>query len=163
MCHQPLCGLLTLDPLPQGLGVTGHQRLDLVTCLSCVGWSEPVLFFQHDLSGEASMIGELSEQQPQFPEEPFPETQVGLVPTPSRWKWQAWEGNLHRLGGEPTWLQRAEYSTCPQCERTMPLLMQLGDGLPSGKRRSWDWGSGGIAYVCWCDTCSISATFWQCT
>ena len=44
----------------------------------------------------------------------------------------------------------------------MHFLAQL-DSLDFAGHREWLWGSGGIAYVLWCDPCRISAVFWQCT
>jgi hypothetical protein len=88
-----------------------------------------------------------------------------LVETPRRWKWQDWglsnsRENLHRLGGHPCWIQGAEIPRCPQCDELMPFLLQF-DSF-NGKAE-WLWGSGGILYVHWCDSCRMSAIFWQCT
>jgi hypothetical protein len=48
------------------------------------------------------------------------------------------------------------------CAKTMRLLLQL-DSLGRQEDVEWLWGSCGILYVFWCDACSLSATFWQCT
>lgn len=41
----------------------------------------------------------------------------------------------------------------------MRFLLQLDSGLDDGCL----WGSGGILYVFWCDTCRVSNQTWQCT
>jgi hypothetical protein len=106
--------------------------------------------------------------QPQFPAEPLLEGTVGLVATPARWRLQDWGAansreNLHRLGGEPTWIQNSDYPRCPSCGSTMAALLQLDSGLPTEDGGQLLWGSGGIAYVSWCDNCAISGVQWQCT
>lgn len=169
----PVCGgrshhLLTMDPVPTGLGISSVKRLKLESCLSCLGWEKSPLFYRHDSKGGIQWVGyEGARVKPQFPADPLLETQVKLTSTPERWIWQDWgltnsRQNLHRLGGHPCWIQGPEYPRCPECDRTMQFLMQLDSYLPSG-RGEFLWGSGGIAYGYWCDECRISAFHWQCT
>ena len=52
----PSCGgrlhhMITLDPVPSGLGITGLESLSLATCLSCLGWEPEKLFYHHGASG----------------------------------------------------------------------------------------------------------------
>jgi hypothetical protein len=44
----------------------------------------------------------------------------------------------------------------------MRFLLQL-DSFDFDDGTSWLWGSGGVLYVLWCETCMTSATLWQCT
>jgi hypothetical protein len=168
-CGDRLDRLLDLDPVPDGLGVTGLRRLGLATCLSCLGWEQQIAFYVHQSDGDANGIGDAHPPvTPEFPAEPLLETEVRLAATPARWSWQDWalsngRENLHRLGGEPTWIQNADYPACPLCGRTMTHLLQLDSELRTVDGSSWLWGSGGIAYVAWCDSCKVSATQWQCT
>ena len=54
LCDGTLHRLLVLEPIPPGLGVTGQTRLELSTCLSCLGWERQPLFYRHDPSGSPS-------------------------------------------------------------------------------------------------------------
>jgi hypothetical protein len=161
--------MLVLDPIPAGLGVTRLPRLELATCLSCLGWEKQPLFYRHDQHGIPSNVGyDGPAVTPQFPSGQLKETEIRLAETPRRWYWQDWalsngRENLNRIGGEPCWVQSAEYPHCPLCQRIMPYLMQLDSNLPMNEEREFLWGSGGIGYGFWCDQCKVSGFFWQCT
>lgn len=169
ICGGWLHRLLSLTEMPNGLGVTTRSRLELATCLSCLGWSEPWLFYAHHEDG----VPEPTETQtspavPEFPSGPLAEADIGLVATPSRWLYQDWalsngRENLNRLGGEPTWIQDADYPSCPGCGHTMYGLMQLDSDLATDDDGEFLWGSGGIGYVVWCDRCAISGVTAQWT
>lgn len=169
LCGEKLHRLLVLDPVPEGLGITRQTRLELATCLSCLGWERQPLFYHHDQNGFPSNIGyDGPAVKPQFPVGPLKETEARLAETPRRWYWQDWalsnsRENLNRIGGEPCWIQDAEYPPCPLCQRLMPYFMQLDSDLPMDEEREWLWGSGGIGYGFWCDQCKVSGFFWQCT
>jgi hypothetical protein len=169
LCAGALHRLLLLDPIPPGLGVTGLTRLELATCLSCLGWERQPLFYRHDEDGSPRNVGyDGPPVSPQFPAHPLREAEVGLARTPRRSFWQAWgcsnsRENLNRVGGEPCWIQDAEYPSCPTCNKVMPYLFQLDSDLPTADGGEWLWGSGGIAYWFWCDGCRFSGVFWQCT
>ena len=97
--------------------------------------------------------------------DPLPEVEVRLVRTPPRWEFQNWgasPANIHRVGGEATWVQDADHPDCSGCGRVMPCLMQL-DTLDIAGWGEWLWGSGGIGYVFWCEPCRRSAVRWHCT
>jgi Domain of unknown function (DUF1963) len=167
-CDQPLHGLVSISTLPDGLGVRSVERLALVTCLSCLGWEMPTMFFRHHADGTAQPLYDGAKRTPEFPVGPLRETHAHLVRTPARWRRQEWGAsngreNLHRVGGHPTWVQSAQYPTCPDCKTTMPFLLQLDSNLPCEDGREWMWGSGGLGYFFWCDRCAISAGHWQCT
>jgi hypothetical protein len=169
LCGGALHRLLLLDPIPPGLGGTRLTRLELATCLSCLGWERQPLFYRHGKGGSPRNIGyDGPPVSPEFPAGPLREAEVGLARTPRRWFWQAWgcsdsRENLNRVGGEPCWIQDAEYPRCPSCNKLMPYLFQLDSDLPKADGGEWLWGSGGIAYGFWCNGCRVSAVFWQCT
>lgn len=168
-CGEANHHLLTFDASVIGSVVGSRQRLTLEVCLSCLGWEAPRLTYRHDAAG--NVTGEAVRRSacpPQFPAGALKEDFVRLEPAAPRWRWQDWglsnsRQNLHRLGGHPCWVQDAEYPTCPDCGRTMIFLLQLDSNLPDATGGEWLWGSGGIGYVCWCDSCAISSYSWQCT
>lgn len=143
--------------------------ITLVTCLSCLGWEEQILFYKHDKSGMPDAINVKENLcDPEFPSAPLKETEVSIVHTPERWKFQDWglsnsRENLNRIGGYPTWVQGAEYPSCPSCNRTMVFCAQLDSELLTEDGEEWLWGSGGICYLFWCDNCRVSGSLWQCT
>jgi hypothetical protein len=169
LCGETLHRLLVLDPVPPRLGVTELRRIELATCLSCLGWEQQPLFYQHDNDGCPANIGyDGSTREPQFPVGPLKEAEAMLAETPRRWFWQDWglsnsRENLNRIGGEPCWVQDAEFPNCPRCKRLMNYLMQLDSDLPTADGDEWLWGSGGIGYGFWCDHCKVSGFLWQCT
>ncbi len=168
-CGGKLHRLIKFESVPDEIVISGLSGLELAVCLSCLGWEEERLFFKHDDAGhpEHSFFeGEVGD--PQFPAGPLKEVPVTLAQTPKRWYWQDWglsnsRENLHRIGGEPCWVQDADYPSCPSCERTMDFFMQLDSDLPTADGDEWLWGSGGIGYVFWCDGCKVSGYLWQCT
>ncbi|MDB6058101.1 MAG: hypothetical protein JWO95_1945 [Verrucomicrobiales bacterium] len=167
VCGGSLHHLLTL-PAVAGLPVTGLQQLVIVSCLSCLGWTEPRLFFRHEKSGLAtptSYSGPTT--KPQFPAKPIRKATIVLCETAVKWSDQPWgdstHQNLNRIGGKPSWVQDRESATCPQCRKSMAFLAQLDSGLPSEDGKRWPWGSGGVLFIFWCDACKIDAQFWQCT
>lgn len=167
-CEQPLHRVVSLPSLPGGLGVRSVERLELVTCLSCLGWEIPVLFFRHEPDGAVRALYDGPKRTPQFPNGPLQQTHAHLAPTPPRWRRQDWGASngresLHRVGGHPTWIQSPQYPECPSCAKAMPFLLQLDSNLTTDDGGEWMWGSGGIGYFFWCDACQISAGLWQCT
>jgi hypothetical protein len=164
--------LFTLPSIPAKLQISGLQQVRFESCLSCLGWEVPRMFYHHESDGAISPVGYEGQRiVPQHPSEPFIEVEIQLAPTPRRWQWQDWgvtnsRQNLHRLGGYPCWIQSAEYLKCPLCQTTMNFLFQLDSGLLTGsesKREAFEWGSGGICYGHWCDQCKVSGYTWQCT
>jgi hypothetical protein len=167
-CGGALHRLLALEPLPPGLGISELSRLELATCLACLGWTNGHSFYRHDSSGAPTCLAAAgAANSPIEDAGPLRATAVALAPSPSRWRMQCWvvagDANLNRVGGEPTWIQSAEYPECPQCSTVMPFLAQLNSPLPAADGEEFLFGSGGIAYAFWCDGCRISAWLWQCT
>lgn len=168
-CSQRLHRLLAfLDGIPDDLGVSGLGQLEIAGCVSCVFGSGPQ-FFQHGSDGVPHPLTRQAQPTPaEWTSEPILEATCTLARTADRWRQQDWatsngRQNLHRVGGEPTWIQSAEYSECPGCATTMHALMQLDSLLPTTDGGELYWGSGGIGYVLWCDACSVSAVTMQCT
>jgi hypothetical protein len=169
LCGGTLHRLVTLDPVPPSLPVSGLPRLDLATCLSCLGWERQQSFYRHDENGNPANIAyDGPAISPQFPVGALKSGEVNLTMTPHRWYWQDWglsnsRQNLNRIGGEPCWIQDVEYPTCPLCGKLMQFLIQLDSDLPTEKGGEWLWGSGGICYGFWCNECRTSGFLWQCT
>lgn len=166
-CGGVLHNLITFSSSPDSLPTVGLAPLEVVTCLSCLGWSRRELYFRHDADGRARPVP-TKRSVPEFPAQPLKEADVQLARTPPRWVWQDWalsnsRENLHRVGGHPTWVQSAQYPSCPDCGDLMKAMLQLDSNLPASDGDEWLWGSGGICYVFWCDRCAISASLWQCT
>jgi hypothetical protein len=164
------CGkyLHKLVVIPENF-IENKTPITLVTCLSCLGWEEQTLFYKHDELGMPNAINIRKELcTPEFPSTPLRETEVFIVRTPIRWSFQDWglsnsRENLNRIGGYPTWVQGAEYPSCPCCKRTMKFATQLDSGLLTEEGDEWLWGSGGICYLFWCNDCRVSSSLWQCT
>ena len=169
LCGEKLHKLIALDPVPTGLGITRLARVEFATCLSCLGWERQQLFYRHDEDGYPKSIAyDGPRVTPRFPVGPLMQAEIGLAKTPPRWFWESWgcsnsRENLNRVGGEPCWIQSAEYPNCPSCKRLMSFVFQLDSDLPTADGDEWMWGSGGIAYGFWCDSCGISGFLWQCT
>lgn len=167
-CGDSLHQLIRVEQADVILG-TRLPTIALCTCLSCLGWEIPQMFFTHDESGNPSaIIGSGMAKKPQFATRAFPATNISIVQSPPRWNHQDWalsngRENLNRIGGPPSWIQDAQYPSCPQCKRLMPFVAQLDSEIPTADGGEWLWGSGGICYLFWCDQCSISGNFWQCT
>lgn len=166
-CRKPAHSLVSFESLDCLPSVSGLSSLHLETCLSCLGWEEPRMFYRHDADGRPICLS-VAGSPPQFPAVQLKETEAYLVDCGSRWQWQSWGAsnsreNLNRVGGHPTWVQSAEFPQCPDCNATMVFLLQLDSDLPTGDKGEWLWGSGGIAYAFWCDSCKISGILWQCT
>ena len=169
-CLAPIDHLITLDPLPLALGLAA-ARITVGVCLSCifeqngelgVVTKQPGAFFRHDDLGHpvAVDVAPGPPARPELPSAPLVETTVQLVDLGPRFRIQPWgrrgRDNLCRVGGAPSWVQDAAYQKCPSCARTMTFLLQLDSGLPTTDGTHHFWANGGMAYVSWCDTCSMS-------
>lgn len=167
-CDGQLHRIIRFGSADKILGIRMPQ-IEFGTCLSCLGWEQPKLFFRHDDSGVPSAFSlESSPKVPEFPAVPLKDTVVLITVSPSRWQLQDWalsnsRENLNRIGGSPSWIQDAQYPRCPKCRELMMFIMQLDSDLPTEEGGEWLWGSGGIVYFFWCDDCAISASLWQCT
>lgn len=155
VCGRQVHHLLTLDPVPAGLGVTSVPTLVLETCLHCI-WDNGDLWWKHDSAGRPAPHQRQGGEDCSTARVPLRETTVRLVPTPMRWYWQDArheQENLTRVGGYPSWIQSADFPSCPDCGKTMPFLFQLDSGLPGDGDESF---GDGILFTYWCNTCRVS-------
>jgi hypothetical protein len=170
-CNLPTTRLISLDRIPEGIQVS-LPRLELITCLSYLGWHFEVLYYKHDENGKPSNYSRLEYTIHENPKEIILQKQeVSFSLTPDRWKFQDYggRGNRHRLGGEASWVQNTYFPKCPSCKKTMHFLAQLDNQLPIEPRSTnrvddgYFWGDGGMGYFYWCDQCRVSGVSWQCT
>jgi hypothetical protein len=165
-CGRRLQHLVTLEPLPDGLKVSGLPRLVLGVCTNgnCLGLGIGAeLYYDHDAQGRPHGLSDSEEEQGW--EIPFlAPTTARLGSTPERWLWQdsnsRW-ANLNRVGGLPSWVQEEGHPMCPRCGHAMPFLMQLDSGLQAVDEGYVRWCSG-LLYAFWCDRCKVSAFFRHC-
>lgn len=161
-CGQRLHRLLRLDPVPSGIGITSRERLEFAWCPLC-GMFTGTRYARHAPDGTPEPFPARRGSGPDHEPEPFedwliPQTPVELVRLGERWRQQDWglandRENLHRAGGEPTWIQDAGYPACPGCPQTMSAAGQIAvEDL---------WNAEGICYLLWCDPCAISAIVYQ--
>lgn len=161
-CGQRLHRLLLLDPVPAGIGITSRGRLEFAWCPLC-GMFAGTGYARHDPDGTPEPLTANCGSGPGHEPEPvedwlIPATPVELVRLGERWRQQDWglsndRENLHRAGGEPTWIQDPDYPACPGCARTMSAAGQIAAGDL--------WTAEGICYLLWCDPCAISAVVYQ--
>jgi hypothetical protein len=161
-CTQRLHRLLRLDPVPAGIGVTSRGRVEFGWCPNCHPYTGTgYACHAPDGAPEPFAVGsgnDLVREPESFEDRLIRETRVELVQLDERWRQQDWalsngRENLHRVGGEPTWIQNADYSVCPGCARTMRAVGQIAvEDL---------WNAEGICYLLWCDQCAISAVVYQ--
>jgi hypothetical protein len=159
-CRLPLHRLLRLDPIPPGAGITSRNRVEFVWCPWCGPYAKAG-YVRHDINGAPTALPATFVVDPGDPEPGdwfIPATPVALVRLDQRWWQQDWalsnsRDNLHRVGGEPTWIQNAHYPACPDCADTMTSAGQIDIGDL--------WDGEGICYLMWCDPCAISAVIYQ--
>jgi hypothetical protein len=157
--------VLTLDPVPADLGISA-SRLVLATSLDALAEEGCEHFCQHEPDGTVVTDDETGSHPA------FRETRVSLVRSPAA-RFQDWDNrkrdeNLFRLGGFPVFVQAPSYPRCSRCKKTMMHLLSLDSDLPLDSEGpngcvDFDWGSGGVANIFWCDGCRVSAWTWGCT
>lgn len=164
--NNPFIHIITFEKHPNILKIVRLNRLILGVHIRELN-EAGALFYQHDEMGRPQKIG-YEKQIEIYSDLPIKRAEVSFSETPERWKYQSWgfsnsRENLFRIGGEPTWIQNAEVLTCPKCNLKMDFLMQLDSYLPDVENGEVYFGSGGICYVFWCSTCSVSGYLMQCT
>lgn len=169
-CGERVSHLVTLDPVPPTVGVSELERLELVACLSCIGLYRQHLVYQHDQRGAPSDRNDMGTREPwEWQVMPIEETRVSFASLGARWRWQDFAlnsfENQRRLGGSPSWVQPAEYPTCPGCSGVMRFLLQLDGSFPllNGQSSDYLWVAGDKGYIFWCDTCKFSTVMAQWT
>ncbi len=163
----PACGhrlhrLLRLDPVPASIGIASRGRVEFAWCPLCVPLADAG-YARHAPDGApepftASRGSDPGREPESFEDWLIPETPVELARLDARWWQQDWalsndRENLHRVSGEPTWIQNAGYPACPGCTQTMTAVGQIAVADL--------WNAEGICYLLWCDPCSISAVIYQ--
>lgn len=88
VCDRTAHHLLTLPVSRLMELVTSLPSLTLDTCLSCLGWTVPSLWFRHDPSGGCAPVAGDLRRPPEFPAEPFARTEATIARTLPRWHWQ---------------------------------------------------------------------------
>ena len=169
--------LITLDPIPNGLGITTVNKLIIAVDFELLFNSllcDKNLFYQHNENGYPILLTKDIIVSNEYNKKPIIATTIKLGLTPIEWVNQKWgDGNNNKIGGNPTWVQEPEYLTCPCCGNKMIFIMHLNSDLPVGEPKILEsgriykdtimFGSGGICYVYWCDKDKITGFSWQST
>jgi len=158
--ENPFCHILTLNPVPKNIAIGLNRIVFAMHIRELNEGYEP--FYLHDKEGNPSKIVTEEEIEIVYGEDkPIKETSVSFAFIPQHWQRQDWalsnsRENLFRMGGEPTWVQSAHVPVCPKCNQKMHYIMQLDSILPDISDGEVWFGSGGIAYLFWCDACCVS-------
>jgi hypothetical protein len=159
-CQQQLHRLLRLASVPPGIGINSCERVEFVWCAWCGPYAD-VSYVRHDSNGtpvDVVMTFVIDPPDPEPEDWSIPATEVELIRLDQRWWQQDWalsndRENLHRIGGEPTWIQAAHYPSCPHCGDRM---------ISAGQISIADlWDGEGICYLMWCDQCATSGVIYQ--
>jgi hypothetical protein len=167
-CGEALQHIITVEPIPVTLPISGLERLELSTCLSCLGMEQPIIFYTHGQTGRPQQTEfAVARAKPEFAGEAFLPTEVQITQLSQRWHWQDHalsngRENLHRIGGAPCWIQGPDYPTCPECGELMMFLFQVDSYLPTVEGNEWMWGDAGMYHCFWCYDCKVSGHLWQC-
>ncbi|MFO0555672.1 MAG: hypothetical protein U0271_45265 [Polyangiaceae bacterium] len=158
-----LAHVLTLDPVPAGLGVS-LRRLQLVIDLEKAEEDGSPQYFRHDEDGSPNVRDDEATPMP-----PFKPARVRLEPmheadsVETHGEARGRGANLSRLGGFPIFVQSPVFPKCV-CELPMSHLVSLASGIPTEDGEARDWGNGsGVANGFWCDPCRRSAWTWSCS
>ena len=162
--------LITLDPIPPQLPITGLKTLTLGMDFDKV-FHTPIetrkpAYYQHDENGIPHVaLNDIDHKKISFYRSaPIHSGKVLLYELPKKYLHHD-TGNNWRIGGSPYWWQKPEIPTCIKCNLQMAFLANL----PSGEMITVDensacYGSAdGTAYAWWCDDDKISCYNWQCT
>lgn len=144
--------------------IASRQRVEFAWCAACSPYTHAT-YVRHDPDGAPAEVSMDFVIQPpdQYSRDELeswfiPETRVELATLGPRWQRQDWaqsndRQNLHRVGGEPAWIQNPHYPACPGCATPMNSAGQIAVGDL--------WYAEGICYLHWCDTCALSAVVYQ--
>jgi hypothetical protein len=162
----PYCGRVTERLLRLDLELvlpveTGHRPVEFTWCMTCSAYTREATFAEVDADGSPRILPMDFLVEPRAADEelePFPATPVGLVDLGPRWRRQdwgeaSWVENLHRVGGEPTWVQSDAVPACCRCGVATVFVAQLAV--------SDLWDGEGMAFLFWCPDCSVSAMVYQ--
>lgn len=162
--------IITLDPIPVNLPVTSVKKLEIVVDLSTCSEDGTDDFYWHTEEGTIRIEDETywiyDGMEDYFPSAAaFKTCTVQLSDQGEQYAIQEWtkSGNIHRVGGYPSFVQDTSFPECPDCKETMPMIIQLNSDIPLEDGSQYSWGSGGVAHIYWCDKCRVSAINWECT
>jgi hypothetical protein len=149
--------VMTIDPVPNDFGISLKK---LVLGFEFEYYEK--VFYKHDENGFPHYI-KTYEVGKKMEVDEILQTKIRLSETPKRWNYQDWalsndRENLNRFGGEPSWIQGADYPICPETGEIMKFLFQF-DNLPTSQH--FPFGGEGIFYFFWCDTSKISTYVYQ--
>jgi len=89
--------------------------------------------------------------------EPFPESPLVMANETRHFmetaNWMLPDVSFSQVGGLPTWIQDAEYPTCPECSKKTPFIGQISN-------EDFEEAEG-IYYVFYCQGCGVTATSYQ--
>lgn len=159
--------LISLDPIPDFLKITGMHRLVLACDMDLVLKGKEV-FHRHMPNGAIIVAEDARKYAPangsyHAPVHPFFKgAKVRLSDHGPAWYFSDYspETNMFRVGGPPAFVQEVHYPECTYCGDTMQFLLQLGHGIPLANGRTHEWGEKGLAHVYWCDDCNVSCVSW---
>jgi hypothetical protein len=162
--------LLTLDPVPPSLGINSVKQLELVVNMDVSDEDGTDQYYRHNELGqlmpEKEDVRIYDGPGDYVPNQPaFTECQLQISDQGEKYRLQGWEHsqNINRLGGMPFFVQDYHYPKCCDCSKTMKFILQLDSHLPQENGNDYWWGSGGLAYMYWCDDCRVSSLCWFCT
>ncbi|QCE42530.1 DUF1963 domain-containing protein [Psychroserpens sp. NJDZ02] len=124
------------------------------------------LFYRHLENGEIERINKTIKIGIDYSNHPLKETKIKVVKTPESLLNQEWEGNCNKIGGNPIWVQKPEFLTCPSCKKEMTFIFQLDSGIPDlNANNNYEimFGNDGVCYTFWCNEHKISGYLWQST
>ncbi len=163
--------MISLDPIPTHLKIRGLQRLIFACSLDAVLLGGGLTYQQHHVNGSITLPMPIQSAQDEtlqvMPQEPItPFVRSGKVKFANQgpaWYFQRYiyGHNHYRLGGPPVFFSGTFYPDCQKCNQTMRFLMELDSSLPQANGQKLEWGIEGMAYLYWCDSCSISAIHWR--
>lgn len=161
--------ILSLDPIPSFLPVSGLYRLYIAWDMDQVLFTTGATFQKHHSNGAVTILDDNRQEYPEGKDHfsqstPFiKSTKIVLSDQGKAFQYQrpGRKENYYRLGGAPTFLNQANYPRCCECKRTMVFILQLDSHLPRADEKPQEWGEDGMAFVFWCDRCKISGVDFQ--
>jgi hypothetical protein len=146
---------------PNGLRLDPSiAALRIVTCDVCTCYGH--VFCACDSSGQARWHARNRKPRYLPPDasdwDPFPESPLVMSSAPRHLMAAAnWlllpDVRFSQVGGLPTWIQDAEYPTCPECSRRMAFVAQVSN-------EDFQLAEG-IYYAFHCTGCRVGATTYQ--
>lgn len=160
-CGRGLVALISWVETAELLLNEPKAQVQALTCDACTAFGT---IFSRSSPGNGVAWHEANEKPEYLPPDisswdPFPPSQLVLSEDTRHFleaaNWSLLPGvSFSRIGGLPTWVQAAEYPTCPDCSQTMPFIGQVSneDFVQFGE---------GIYYAFRCPGCNVTATNYQ--